>query len=184
MKRHLDVKTEPRRTATKQTVKNVVPVSHGTSMDRQPRSLVSTFDDMERWMEESMHRPFFFDFGLRPFSRLFHDLSTMGEVSPAVDIFEEGNDVVVKAELAGMKREDISVKLEENYLIISGEKNAEEKVERKDYYRLERSYGSFSRKVHLPEGISSDKATASFKDGILEVRVPRSAGSSKRIAIE
>lgn len=71
-----------------------------------------------------------------------------------------------------------TVKLVENSLVISGEKKSEEKVEQKDYLRLERSYGSFSRSLRLPEGVDTEKARASFKDGILEIRIPKTEPTS------
>lgn len=181
---HVEVKSSPGRGVEKHEVKTDTPTREGTLPARHPRSLMSTFDDMERWMEESLHRPFLFDFGMRPFSRLFHDLNMVGEVLPSVDIFEEGHEVVVKAEMPGMRREDIDVRLEENRLIITGEKKNEEKVERKDYYRLERSYGSFNRTLLLPEGIRSENATATFRDGILEIRIPREEGHTRKITVE
>jgi HSP20 family protein len=142
-------------------------------------------NDMERWMEESIHRPFLFDFGFRPISRLIHDLRGEVEVTPNVDVFTVGNEVIMKAELPGMKREDINVSLVDNNLTISGEKKTEETVETADYLRLERSYGTFSRTLHLPEGCITEKLAATFRDGVLEVRVPREVkGEAKTITIE
>ena len=104
-----------------------------------------------------------------------------GEVSSSVDIHEEGNDVVVKAEIPGMKKENIHVDINDKTVTIRGEGKKEEKVERKKYSRLERSYGSIVRVVDLPEEVQTDKARASFKDGVLEVRVPK-AGEAARHA--
>jgi HSP20 family protein len=111
----------------------------------------------------------------------------MEEFSPSVDIFEEGDEVVVKAETPGMKKEDLDVKIEKETITITGEKKAEEKVEKKDYYRLERSYGSFCRSFRLPTDVQDDKAKATFKDGVLEVRVPKTEEAkkkAKRVEIE
>ena len=111
----------------------------------------------------------------------------MGIVSPDVDIFEDGNDVVVKAEMPGMKKEDIDVNITDDMVTVSGEKKKEEKVEKKDYYRVERSYGSFTRSFRLPKEVQSDKAKATFKDGVLEVRVPKTPeaiSKEKKIPIE
>lgn len=134
------------------------------------KDLISTFRDMERLMEESFGRPFF---GITPFRRLFNDLGRFGEFTPSVDIYEEGNNLLVKAEIPGINKEDIEVKVVNNTLVLSGEKKTEEKVERKDYLRLERSSGSFSRTLALPEGIDSDNIEATYKDGILEIKIPR-----------
>lgn len=183
MKRHVEVRTEP--TSTKRERKDEMPVSRHMTPARDSRGVMGAFDEMERWMEETMHRPFLFDTGFRPFTRLFHDLGLRGEVMPSIDIFSEGNEIVVKAELPGIRREDINVKLSDHDLTIYGEKKSEEKIERKDFLRLERSYGSFSRTVRLPEGVETDKITASYKDGVLEVRMPGEGGRDvKTITIE
>ena len=104
----------------------------------------------------------------------------MEEISPTVDIFEEGGDVVVKAELPGMRKEDIDVKLTENTVTISGEKKKEEKIEKKNYYRMERSYGSFTRAFSLPAEVQTDKAKAQFAEGILQIRVPKTEEAKKK----
>jgi HSP20 family protein len=114
-----------------------------------------------------------------------HDFRGEGELTPTVDIYTAGNEVVVKAELPGMKREDINVRIVGNDLLLFGEKRSEERVEEKDYVRLERSYGTFRRTLRLPEGVLTDKVKASFKEGVLEVRMPReSRNEGKRIPIE
>ena len=97
-----------------------------------------------------------------------------------MDIYEEGNDIVVKAEIPGMKKEEIHVDINEKAITISGEKKKEEKVEKKDYVRLERSYGSFARTFGLPAEVQTEKARATFKDGVLEVRVPKTAEAARR----
>lgn len=87
---------------------------------------------------------------------------------------------MVKAELAGMKKEDIAVKLTDDTIAISGEKKKAEKVDKKDFYRLERSYGSFARVFTLPTEVQTDKVKAQFKDGILEIRVPKTEEAQKK----
>jgi len=135
--------------------------------------LLSPFEDMERWFEDFFRRPFpLFAPSLLPRLRM--------EMTPTADIFEEGEDVVVKAELPGMKKEEIEVKLTENTITISGEKKKEEKIEKKDYYRVERSYGSFKRAFNLPSEVQMDKAKAQFKDGILEIRIPKTEEAKKK----
>ena len=92
----------------------------------------------------------------------------------------EGSEVVVRCELPGMKREDISVKFtDDSTIAISGERKAVEKIERSDYLRHECSYGAFKRMVNLPEGCDHEKAKASFNDGVLEIRIPKSETTSK-----
>lgn len=147
----------------------------------EPHRFLTPFEDMERWFEEAFRRPFF---GPSWMPRIKLP-ELMGEVSPSVDIFEDGNNVVVKAEVPGMKKEDIEVNLTQDTITISGHKKEEEKVEKKDFYRLERSFGSFTRKLRLPSDILTDKAKASFKDGVLEVRIPKSpTAKATKIAID
>jgi HSP20 family protein len=148
----------------------------------EPARALSPFGDLERRFER-MER-LFEDFFGRPFGVHMPSLrpwrSAAEEVSPSVDIFEDGNDVVVKAELPGMKKEDLEVNFTDGALIISGEKKQEEKVEKKDYYRMERSYGGFTRSFRLPADVQGDKARATFKDGVLEVRVPKTGEAKKK----
>lgn len=149
----------------------------GGNLPAIERNILSTLNEMERWMEESFARPFS-GFRLMPFRHMFQDLGTKGDISPSVDVFEEGNEVVVKAELPGMKRDEVDVRLSNNMLTISGEKRSEGSVERKDFIRLERAYGSFSRTVRLPEGVKAEGVKAHFVDGVLEVRIPREENKS------
>ena len=93
--------------------------------------------------------------------------------APVVDVFEDKNDIVVKAELPGLDKDNIEVNLTDNTLTIKGEKKKEEEVKEENYYRCERAYGSFVRSVELPKAVHADKVKASFKNGILEVRVPK-----------
>jgi HSP20 family protein len=100
-----------------------------------------------------------------PEQSLFH--------APALDVYEEGDAVVVETELPGMKKEDVEIKLTGNLLAISATRHDEKKVERKNYLRLERSSGALSRTVRLPVDVQADKITATLKDGVLEVRAPK-----------
>jgi HSP20 family protein len=93
---------------------------------------------------------------------------------PAVDIYEDQDAIVIETELPGMKREEIEVKLVGDLLTISGKHEFDKKVERKNYYRVERSVNAVSRSVRLPVDVQVDKMTAQLKDGILEIRAPRS----------
>src|SRR6266567_3710335 len=105
--------------------------------------LPALIDDMGRMMSEFVRRPFA-GLGATSFRGLLSDLGAIG-MSPAVDVFEEGGSIVVKAELPGLKSKDIAVKLIDNTLEITGEKRTEEKIDRRDYLKVERSYGRFSR---------------------------------------
>jgi len=146
-------------------------------MTRIEREMLTTLHEMERWFEDALHRPFL-GFHRLPLANLLGE-RRVGDFVPAIDMFEEGDELVIKAELAGMKREDIKVELSGNMLTLSGEKRGEEKVERKDYYRVEQAYGSFSRTLELPEGVNMDDVKASYKDGLLEIRIPRKTETRK-----
>ena len=143
----------------------------------EPRKAPRPFEEMERWFEGFFGGPFP-SMGPRWWPSL--RMRELEEVAPSVDIFEEGDNVIVKAELAGMKKEDIHVTLTEDTLTVSGEKKKEERVEKKDYHRLERLYGSFRRSFTLPAEVQTEKVAAKFKDGILEIRIPKTEDAKKK----
>jgi HSP20 family protein len=92
---------------------------------------------------------------------------------PAMDLVEEDDSLVLRADLPGLSEDDVNVEVKDGVLTISGERKAEERKEEKGYYRVERSFGSFSRSLTLPEGIDPDKVSAEFDNGVLEVRIPK-----------
>ena len=105
---------------------------------------------------------------------------------PPVDVYEEGDTLVVKAELPGMKKEEIEVTLTGDLLTLSGKKEKEEKVERKDYHRLERMAGAFTRSLKLPFEVEVDKVTAAFREGVLEIRAtktPEAKARSRKVEV-
>jgi len=150
---------------------------------REKSRPLTPFYDIEKWFEEAWKRPFTM---LNPF--MMTDLRTdLYEISPTVDIYEEGKEVVMKADLPGIKKDDIKVDVTENVLTISGEKRKEEKVEKEDFYRHERVFGSFRRSFELPGDLDTEKIKAHFENGILEVRIPmlkEAEKKHKKIAIE
>ena len=101
------------------------------------------------------------------------DLTTRGAWVPPVDIFENDNhELVLKAELPDVTREDISLRVENNTLTISGHKKAETDVKEQQYRRIERNYGSFSRSFTLPSTVDASAIAADYKNGVLTVRLP------------
>jgi len=138
------------------------------------------FPEMVRW-EREMERMFedFFD---RRWPMRWWPSRTAEISLPTVDLdlYEEKGEIVAKAELPGLAKEDIEVKVTDNVLTIKGEKKKEQEVKEKDYYRSERSYGSFMRSVELPREVQADKIKATFKNGILEVRFPVSEEARKK----
>jgi HSP20 family protein len=93
--------------------------------------------------------------------------------NPALDLYEDKDNLYVKVELPGMKREDIDVSLHEGSLSISGERKGEEKNEDAEVYRAERFFGRFQRTVTVPTSVAVDKVKAQYKDGILTITLPK-----------
>jgi HSP20 family protein len=93
--------------------------------------------------------------------------------SPAMDLVETGEHYVLKADLPGVAESDVKIELDDNVLTVSGERNASHEENKQGYYRVERSYGTFSRTLTLPEGVDGDSIEASFDKGVLEVRIPK-----------
>lgn len=112
----------------------------------------------------------FDEFGFRP--RFFERTLPEGGWMPDVEIFQRDNRLIVRADLPGLKKEDVKVHVEENTLVIEGERREESEVKREGLYRSERSYGSFYRGLPLPEGVKADQVDATFKDGVLEIAMP------------
>jgi HSP20 family protein len=96
-----------------------------------------------------------------------------GAWSPSVDIYEEKDNLVLEAELPGMKRDDFELTIENNVITLSGERKFEKKTEGDNYHRVERSYGSFTRSFTLPQNVTADGAKAEFNNGILNVTLPK-----------
>ena len=104
---------------------------------------------------------------------------------PAVDVFEKNGSLVVKADVPGMTAKDIEVTMTEDGVTVSGQRSEEKEVKEKDYYRCERSFGSFMRQVPLPAGADRDKAQANFKDGVLEITFPlKEEAKQKKIEVK
>jgi HSP20 family protein len=95
--------------------------------------------------------------------------------TPSVEVFARGDDLVVRADLPGVKPEDVSVEAEDNNLIIRGETRAEHERQEEGYYYSERQYGSFYRSIPLPQGVRADNAQATFSNGVLEITLPGAA---------
>jgi len=93
--------------------------------------------------------------------------------TPAVDIFDTDQAIVLRAELPGLTPEDIDIEIDDNVLTLKGERRFEETVQEGRYYRLERAYGHFQRNVTLPQGVKADEISASFDNGVLSVQVPK-----------
>jgi HSP20 family protein len=92
---------------------------------------------------------------------------------PAMDLLETADHFVLRADLPGLTQDDVNIELEDSTLTVSGERKSEHEDKQEGYYRVERAFGSFSRSLTLPKGIDADAVTASFENGVLEIRVPK-----------
>ena len=105
--------------------------------------------------------------------------------SPAVDIHETENQIVVKAEVPGMEREDIELGLENNVLTLKGDRRFEKDTTEENYHRIERAYGTFSRSFSIPSVVDEDKISADYKEGVLTITLPKTEkAKAKQIAIK
>jgi len=91
---------------------------------------------------------------------------------PQIETFRRGDKLVLRADLPGLRKEDVSVEIEDGILTIPGERSNEDVDDRDGYFHSERSYGQFQRSLALPEGVTGDSCDATFKDGVLEVTIP------------
>jgi HSP20 family protein len=104
----------------------------------------------------------------------------LGSFCPAVDIFDKGGEVVIHAELPGINKEDIDVRVENNVLTIRGKKEQKEEVKDEGYFRSERLYGAFSRSFSLPSTVEASKIAAQYKDGVLTLSIPKAEQAKPR----
>jgi len=143
-----------------------------------PRGL-NVFDEMERMFESfspvGWMKPFRSNFPL------MNEVSASLETNiPKVDVIERDGEIVVKAMMPGVEKKDIEISMTKNTVTISGKTSHEEKEEKGNYYRHEISKGSYMRTLSLPENVNEDKAKAKFKDGMLELTIPKMEVSHRR----
>lgn len=157
--------------------KDIVNVTQKTTPDG---SNLVTFDDLDRWFDDFLSRrwlqPFGWKFPEWPEKDLSFNL-------PKVDILDHDHEIEIQAALPGVKKEDLDVSISESSITIRATTRTEQKQENKQYYRQEISRGEFQRTITLPATVDSEQAKASFKDGILDITLPKSE-KSKRKSIE
>ena len=122
------------------------------------------FTELRRAVDSLFDERFFTPYRLSNFGR--------SEVTP-IDVYQTGNEVVVKVTVPGVRPEEVDISIVDNILTIKGETKAEEKVEHKDYLYQEHRYGTFCRSVALPGGLKTDKTEATFEDGVLTLTLPK-----------
>lgn len=144
-------------------VQTSTPAIRSRSLD----PLAAMLADMEEMVERTLGRRW-------PFGRSLPQIvDTSVGWAPRVDMYEEGDQIVVKAELPGISKDEVEVTLEAGDLVIKGERKAEQEVNEDRYYRMERAVGKFYRRVPMPEGVAPSDISATFKGGVLEVRAPK-----------
>jgi HSP20 family protein len=142
-----------------------------------PESSRLLMADPFRMMQELVRDPFA-SFG--QLDRWFGDFSP-SVFQPRIDIVDDGDALRITAELPGMERQDVEILVEDEALVLRGEKKLESKSEEKGCYRLERAFGSFQRVIPLPDGADVTRAEASFDKGVLTVRIPKSAAEKSGV---
>jgi HSP20 family protein len=145
-----------------------------------PGLFTSPFSFMRRF-GEGMEQLFaeFGGSGLMP--RGFGEISAW---TPQIEMFQREGQLIIRADLPGLKKDDVQVELRDDSVVVRGERQEERKEEREGFYRTERSYGSFYREIPLPVGVDTDKATANFRDGVLEITMPAAQGEGRGRQLE
>ena len=143
----------------------------------EPRHLLPWPEDMERLFDRTLG-----GFGFRSWRPFGRGPLGWGEgpFAPAVDVFVREGKLVVRADLPGMRREDIEVTVEGDALVIRGSRKEEKEVKEEDYYRAERVAGEFYRAMTLPKGVKTENIEAMYQDGVLEVTFPAPATPEAR----
>jgi HSP20 family protein len=160
------------------TIRNLVPFGKKSVPVRREEE--KPFALLRREID-SLFDNFFRGFDIEPFE------SRMGAFTPQVDVTENDKEIKISAELPGMDEKDIDLSLQNDMLTIKGEKKEEKEDKGKDYYRMERSYGSFIRTIPLPVEVETDKVEAKFKKGVLSITLPKTAkavAETKKIAVK
>ena len=178
-------KTTTKKKTTSKKKKTGAARSSGVSVKTAPEkpaqaeTAPAAVPDLERVLDDLLQRRW-----PRPFRwewPRWGELSRlMEQQTPSVDIVDKDKEVLVRAELPGVKREDLDVSIAERTLTIKGSSRKEEKEEQEGYFRHEIRSGSFSRSVLLPADVNAAKAAANFKDGVLELHLPKARASKRK----
>jgi len=177
--------------------KKRVPVRHEPGGFKEPETPSTRGDvlaprqvarEPDLWFDDMWNR-----FSLVPFNRFFEQLGEperfdepWSTVSPRADVVQDDKQVRVSVELPGMDENDLDISLSHDVLTIRGEKKVEKEDKGKNYYRMERAYGAFERRISLPGNVDADKIEATYQRGVLTVTLPKttSAETRTRIAVK
>lgn len=149
----------------KETKENTETKKEATAVARREHPFLALQDEMNKLFEDFRQG---FPFGRSTW------LEPIAEFNAKVDMKQNENEIVVTSELPGVDLKDIEVKVEDNAIIIKGQKRSEKEEKENNYYRMERSYGSFYRHLPLPGAVQKDSVEAIYKDGVLKVTLPKS----------
>ncbi len=163
--------------------KQVVPVSTkplGEIGETRPLHMFSPLDEVERLFDRLMPRTWMRPMGWGWPAWVGSDESFENIRVPQIDVIDRDKDILVRAELPGVDKKDIDVSVTDSALNIRAKMSRESKEQKQDYFRSEITYGSFARSLTLPSGVDTTKISASLKDGILEVTLPKEASVQRR----
>ena len=155
---------------------------HTELMEAVPRREIDVFDEMDRMFDTMLHHGW-----VRPFREMWPEWArfdeTFGPGTPRVDVIDRDEEILVRAEVPGVGKKDLEVDLTGRQLRIRGERRKEETKEEGEFVRSEIARGTFSRTIQLPEDLDFEKAKADFKDGILQIHLPKTH-RTERLHIE
>jgi len=142
--------------------------------------VVPRWEELDRWFDRMAE-----EFWRRPLPSLFRRERWWPEAAlafraPSLDVYQQNHDIVVAAELPGMTKDDVEVTLTGTTLTIKGEKKQEKEVKERDYHRRERAWGAFVRSVDLPCEVKIDEIKATFRNGVLEIRLPKTEEAKQK----
>jgi len=184
-----ETKTNPPQTPRQSTTSQRDPQQQGSLQRRQQSWTSNPFEMMDRLTEEMFGRMFgdytprrsWFSRGpFRPMQGQSRQDQGLGLWSPRVEAFQQADRFVIRAELPGLKKDDVQVEVTGDQVTILGERREQQEEDREGYYHSELEYGQFYRRIALPEGVIADNAQATFKDGVLEISMPAPPSEANR----
>ena len=143
-----------------------------------PRREMTLFDEMDRAFDTLMHRGW-----MHPFREVWPEwarLDSRLDITPRVDVIDRETEILVRAEVPGVDKNDLEVELTGDLLTIKGERKLEETQEEGAFFRSEIARGSFSRTIRLPTAVALEETLAEFKDGVLEIHLPKTEKTERR----
>jgi HSP20 family protein len=151
-----------------------------------PRREMTVFDEMDRafddLMQGGLHRGWRHGW-MHPFREMWPDLARLEhaiDITPRVDVIDREEEILVRAEVPGVEKKDLEIELSGQLLTLKGERKHEKTEEKGTFYRSEIARGSFTRSLRMPENVDLAQAKAEFKDGVLEIHLPKTEKTERR----